>query len=284
MCLALVACGPTRGSGPATTPRDAPPGTLALVSQLAPVGRLERQTSDVQIQLALKHGDQTIRVRTHEHEVTTSEVLARSGDLITKLRVRFDVKQETAVKDEGQKQAPAGSPLHGRTFVLELRGGQRVVTDEAGKPVDAKVAALVLREQSTFGKPDPWHAAAPKQPIRVGERVPSLEAAMKQQLSSAKEVDEDGQESQDVTDQVTMTLEKAQVEDGVQVGVFAVSLVTRVLKGGQPFMTMRLSGTVVLRARDGWPVRMELAGPMDVSGQPDAGRMTARAVFSYPSR
>jgi hypothetical protein len=67
-----------------------------------------------------------------------------------------------------------------------------------------------------------------------------------------------------------------------RVGRFDAAMTLEVERPGQPpFLVISLAGTVTLRARDGWPTRVALRGPIALMGVKNVGRLAIVRELTY---
>ncbi len=294
LSLALAACkkggdsqgAPSAGSGSAaTSSAAAAPAADTLTVTVAPLvvgGKSEEKAMDdlkfkINVDLAPKPA---VEVNQEEinNSVTKTEILATDGKLITKARVSYVSEKKTKTKD-GKDQPQTANPRVGKTYVLELKDGKLVITDEKGKKVAKKEDAAVRKDSSRFGQPDPMTTGMPTAPIKVGDAVPGLASALEQYFKdhdSAK----DGKNAAAVSG---AEVKLASVENAGPdaVGVFSVSLTVGSPKDSKEFITvqMPLQGTVRIRARDGRVMAIKLGGPMTMASTDPKVKLSGAGDF-----
>ena len=170
----------------------------------------------------------------------TEEILAVAGDAITKTKVTFDAVQSTGP-----------STVAGKTFVVEAKGGRIEVIDaKADAGADAKEVEKYLKN---LGKPDPMLAALPAGGVSPGEKVDGVAKVISDQLRDSG----DGMTATDVV----VTFKEKRGEDGV----FDVAL--KLTKDEGPTkMTIAVKGDVWVSTKTSSTTRMDLAGPVAISG------------------
>lgn len=270
LAVALVSC---KDKAPAPTPVSAPEiatsakavDGLTIVAKMPTVGTKWQETRknnmrlNMTVDIGVARNHATIDDR--ETTVEKSEVLGVEGKIVTKKKITY--AEKTKIESENGKEKGAPSPLVGKTYVLAMVSGKPTVTDEAGKSVPAEEEELVLKSHRSFGKPDPMMDGMPDAPMRVGEEVPKLKKALQENLSDA----DDGNDRPDfIVDSVKLT----SIEKGDDLtGVFALEITVQTSAASKdPFaMKAKLTGTMKLRAKDGWLTGMEIKGPLELVGK-----------------
>lgn len=238
---------------------------LTIVPKMPAVGTKWEETRKNQMKLTMTVDIGAARnhatLDDRETTVEKSEVLGVEGKIVTKKKITY--AEKTKVQSENGKDKSTPSPLVGKTYVLAMVDGKPAVTDEAGKSVPAVEEELVLKSHRSFGKPDPMFDGMPQGAIRVGDEVPSLKKALQDNLADS----DDGKDHPEfIVDSVKLTT----IDKGNDlVGVFALEITVQTPKDSKdPFaMKAKLTGTMKLRAKDGWLTGMELKGPLDLAGK-----------------
>jgi len=222
---------PAAASGPAALVAPAPlapvasagaatsTGGVAFTRQPPKVGDrfVEQMTIETQLQLSTRKGDgppQKSDLATREAETREEQILALSGDAVTKVQVTYT--ERTEVMKEGGRESKTPSPLAGRTYVLQARDGKTSVLTPAGRPAPTAQARQVESSCPHLGRPEPILAGMPGRPLVPGEKVPELEGALRAELAgrakdmpvSAAAVTFAGVEGDDGLFDVTLELSK----------------------------------------------------------------------------
>jgi len=238
---------------------------LTIVPRVPAVGTKWQETRKNQmkltmtIDLGLARNSATLDDR--ETTIEKSEVLGVDGKIVTKKKLTY--VEKTKVQSENGKEKVATTPVLGKTYVLAMVAGKPTVTDEAGKSVPTEEEDVVLKSHRAFGKPDPMIDGMPEGAIRIGDDVPKLKKALQDNLTDA----DDGKERPEfIVNEVKLT----GIEKGNEpTGVFSVKITVQTPKDSKdPFaMNATLTGTMKLRAKDGWLSGMELTGPLTLQGK-----------------
>lgn len=189
-----------------------------------------------------------------ETTVKTAEVLAASGEAATKVKVTYSEK--TDLEKKGEKEKSKASPLVGKTYIVERKDGELVVTDVEGKPVPESEARLVKKDNKSVGEPDKVAAAMPERPIKVGEEVPELAKAIEAALTK----DQSDKAPKPELSGVKVKLR----EDKGDYALFDVA-VTFSQAEGPMTVKMELTGTMGVRKSDSQPTELTLKGPLSIA-------------------
>jgi hypothetical protein len=257
--LSLAACGKKEEAKPEVKP--APTTEKAAESptftKKAPVANQKaEETSKMKMSLTLDvdptgSGKSTsTSMDTKENETREEEILAVSGDAITKVKVKYTELDSTM--SEGGKESKKPDPRSGKTYVVSFKDGKLEVLGEDGKPAVPVEATLVEKDYHLLGKPDPITAALPARTLKPGEKVPEVADAMKAMLKSSGN-------DMDISDVSATFKEKSGDE-----GVFDVT-VTLGKADGPMKMSMPLKGELHVRTADGQLASMKLSGPVNVT-------------------
>ena len=214
-----------------------------------------------------------VLIGNERNERTVERVLAVKGGAVQKLRVTYQNAVRTRTMDASEQRSP--THLQGKTFVVERRGAEVVVTDEAGQAVAPEEDRDVKDDYRTLGERDPLLGALPSRPLKAGERVAELEAALKRHFESLGDA-----KNTIIVAGVTATLKGSTKT----LHTFAVTIDMQ-LKGRTQAFSAKLSGDYQARVADGWPTKIAVEGPAAVSlGQgvtPKKGSMRVTRVVSY---
>jgi hypothetical protein len=214
-----------------------------LFTRAAPVVGAKRQESSARVMsLTMTVDGRPTDVNVSESVKRTEEILAVSGDAVTKAKVTFDSVESTGP-----------STIAGKTFVVEAKEGKIDVRDEHGKVADAAEAKEVEKHVKNLGKVDPMLAALPPNGVVAGERVDPIARAISDQLKDAG----DGM----IANDVVVTFKEQRGDDGI----FDVAL--KLTKDeGATRMVIEVKGDAWVSTKTGWPTKMDLAGPVTIAG------------------
>jgi hypothetical protein len=260
LALSVAACGKKEEAKPEVKP--APSAEKAIetptfVKKAPAANQKAEETSKMKMTLTLDvdptgSGKSTsMSMDTKENETRDEEILAVSGDAITKVKVKYAELESTMT--EGTKETKKPDPRSGKTYVVSFEGGKLSVMGEDGKPAVPVEATLVEKDYHQLGKPDPITAALPARTLKPGEKVPEVAEAMKQMLKSS------GGDGMDISD-VSATFKEKSGDDGV----FDVTM-TLGKTDGPMKMSMPLKGELHVRTADGQLSSMKLSGPVTVT-------------------
>jgi hypothetical protein len=201
-----------------------------------------------------------------ERVVAVEEVLAVSGPVAVKVRVKF----ERWVSYSGPDERP--QPQDGKTYVVERVGHDVRVTSEAGAGVSAEEEAPIAKRYDRIGEPIELGLVLPDRTIEIGERVPELEAALPNRLMGS----DDPMKPRDVV------VKLAGLEQAGTVAVFDATMTMGGRAAGN--MEAKVAGKIRLRVSDGRELEIAGQGPftMKVTGAaPATGTLSLRITHEY---
>jgi len=199
---------------------------------------------------------QKASMETSETETRREEVLAVAGEAVTKLKVTF--VEKLAVMKENGKERKRPSPVTGKTYVIEAKDGKLTVLLDGDRPAPVAQARVVKEAYETLGKVDTLYAAVPTRPLKPGDLVPELSAAMKEEMRvKAKEMD---------VSSVKVVFKEVRGD----VGVFEIELMLSKVEKPMKF-EMKLKGQATMSLKTGQPVALKLEGPVSVGSTEGAG-------------
>lgn len=217
--------------------------------------------------LSIPMGAKAKEVKVGMIEATTKqeEVLGVQDKAVTKLKVTY-VEKTKGETEDGKEKKGRKSPVAGKTYLLELKDGKLAVTDEKGKKVPKAEEDILKKDNSHFGKPDPFLAAMPNKALEIGKPVPELAIAIQEQMSARDDSNEKDKLS--VSD-VEVKLASIEGAGADAKGVFDVKMTLSSPKTGKnPFeMKIVMGGQMKVRAQDGWPTVFKANGPLELGDQ-----------------
>lgn len=258
--------------------KQAVSGEVTITRKPPKVGSKRKVEHTSNLTLDITYGPKKIGVLEDEVNKRTEEVLGVTGDLVTKAKVTYEQRTKTKNQD-GRTGAPDKNVLAGKTFIVEHKDGKVLVTNEDGKPVDAASKAAVEKDYKRFGKPNAVSAAVPTRPLKIGEEVKELSAAIVEDLKE----DMDAEKAGLTVEAPKVVLDRKDGDNAVFVITMTMKMAKGPLKGSIP-----LVGGVTVRASDGFLVRSETNGPinLDISeadkakGVSGAGSVKRTDVFT----
>lgn len=251
-------------------------GSVTITKKALKAGAKRVSLQKGKMHFVMKAGDKQVKIANQSLEEKHEEVLAVKGSAITKLRVTFKIATEIDKSKAAEKKKV--SPLEGKTFVLEAKGGKVVVTDDKGKATPEKLADKVRKKYKSFGKPDLIFESLPTTPIKVGQKVDALVKGL--QADFAQEFA--GSKAKWSLAGVEITLKEVRGVKGVKLAVFSMKMKMSIAEGKGFTMTMHLQGEYMIRAQDGQLGGASLKGPLDVMGQKNAGTVHRTETITYP--
>lgn len=270
---ALVACGKgkaqsdAKGDASALAGADAaPPPAPVTFTHKPPAANAkaeEKGATKMTLSMTVDPGTgkpQSQELENGEIEDKSEEVLAVSGDAVTKLQVTY-AEKSTSSKENGKAKTTA-SALKGKTYVVEAKSDGKIdVRDARGHFVSSSETRQVAKDYHSLGKPDHVSAAMPARPLRQGDDVPELAKAIEEELAD------------DATDlKVSDVSVKFHGSEGGE-GVFEVTATLAKAEGPVKF-AMRLGGTMKVRTSDAQLSGLDLSGPVTVGVNDDPAAKT----------
>jgi hypothetical protein len=253
-CLAGCAPAPSAARPPSSSSNE----IVIHVKPMA-VGMVAVSTSTLQRETLVQVGDLPRKVEMTYKKLTTTrdEILAMVDGHRTRSRITF-VQHEVHEGPRGHIEVTP-SRVAGKTYVVERRGADVIVTGADGAAVADEERAAVLEELPNFGKGARFGEGIPSGPIRVGERVDSMEKVMAAELA-------EGERGPDASD-VSITLEEIRDVDGVPCAVFRLHVTFGGKTDDHATAKATMSGTMVIRSTDGWTVEETGWGPISFRGE-----------------
>lgn len=230
------------------------PGTT--FSEKAPaVGDKFAQDDATHLTLSLSvdpKGDGHAKKTEMEQSTTTKthiEITGVEGNTVNKAKIEY-VDVTTKSTADG-KDTSAPSPLKGKTYVVSSKaGGGFDMRDDKGKFIPAVESTLIEKDFGWVGKPNPVNI--PSHPIKEGEPVPELGAAMKAQLEAKKGT---------TVKSSTATTKSLKAEEGV----FTLKVdLTQVTDTGMQ-VDMSLTGEAHVAVKDGLLREYTMTGPVKIT-------------------
>jgi hypothetical protein len=193
--------------------------------QVGQVGSHDMQFS-LQMNMSLRQAGQNISSeqqemsRAQDRQVTVLQV---SEGKVTKVQVKYPKAWEE-VSHGKLTGLPQTEPIEGKTYTVERRGTELVITDEQGKDVPEEERVLVAASMDAIGHPNPLGMYLNGKKIAVGQTL-KLPNDMAGDLLGVKEA---GGEAQ----KVELTLNGIQQDEDRRVANFAMLVVLKLPGGG----------------------------------------------------
>ena len=220
--------------------------------------RIETQEVSVSLDLTEKKGEATLgTMKTVEVDTTKKEttVLAVDGNVITKKKVRYIEKAKTVRQgDRGGKQP---SPLSGRTYVVELRGGKPAFSADGGRQLAEIEEQALTRENENFGKPPRFARIFPETPLDQGQVFTPPKEVLKNLFGRSK-----GERT--IAD-VRFEFVGLKDLDGRSVGEIKVrQKITESQQG--TVVTFDVAGAILVDRETAWPRLLDVGGDVSFDG------------------
>jgi hypothetical protein len=189
--------------------------------------------------------------RDQERRVT---ILHVTGDLVTKAEVMFTQARES-VGREGQAGAPQSLAVEGKSYLVERRGEDLIVTDPNGGDVSEKEKSIVSGSMEALGRPNPLGVFLNGKKVAVGQtlRLPNEMAAdllgMKQPGGEAQKVE--------------LTLKNVTQDQERRLADFDMAIALKV-DGGS---TMNVTGDIALEADTCQITSATFSGPVSMHAE-----------------
>jgi len=199
---------------------------------------------------------------------TRTTILATQGAAVTKKKVEYlEGQSEQRVGDRVQR---VPNPLIGKTYVLESRGGKLLISRPGGAAVSDYERERLELEHANLGRPSAFASLLPEGAVRPGERLTPDPATLAEAFGK-----------HDVqVEQASIVLEAVTDEGGEAVGKFRISM-KLVESDERTVRETELGGTVLIQTETGWPVLVDLSGPVRLEGSPpNANELSGKGQVS----
>ena len=266
--LSSIGCKPKAQPDPSTTDAattaataDKPAGVV-FTKKAPAVGdkRDEDETMDLSMALSIDLGNgkpMNQDVKEHDEKKRVVEVLAATGDAVTKVKVIYGTVDKKTT--EGGKDKTKPSPTSGKTYIVDSAGGKTTVTDANGKASPVIEAKEVEKDFKSLGKPDPMTAAIPSTPLKPGDKVDAMSTALTEFLNR------DMKESEGVkVSNVNVTFKEQSGDEGI----FDLAL-TVTKEDGPMGLAIDLKGTAHMLVKGSTPTKLEMKGPIKIVAKED---------------
>ena len=263
-------------SAPTTTPTHTTTRETVTFHKVYPkVGTIRVTTEAMKMRFTMNARGTALTMAHNGIEAKSEKVLALTGNRISKVEVTYTLVLETKTQNGTATHTP--SPVVGKTYVVEARGGKVLVTTRDGRSVSAAENKHVAKDYKSLGKANHMLDAIPTKPVAVGNYVPAFAEALKKSFADTFAGDP---KQQWTIANVFVKLNSKGTVAGTPVAILAVGVSMTMAQPGFN-MTMHLKGTVVLRLADGWPLTLTMSGPLDILGNHNAGRMSMSQIYLY---
>lgn len=243
-------------------------------------GLKRTMTVTTESDMSIKMGKNSMQMKETAKTEKDEEILEAEGLALKKVRVTYKDASKTTAED-GKAGKERKLPTHGKTYIVTMANGKRVVLTDKEKPAPKAEADLVAKEYDHFGEPEPIVTALTGHTYKPGDDVPELAKALATELADADE-----KKKEEVRVEGLKVTFKG--KEG-NIGTFTTQGTLHA--GAGPFkMNIALSGTLRVRLDSGWPDAMKLAGPIALelnekdkkAGVEGSGTMKLEGTSVYP--
>jgi hypothetical protein len=267
-------------------------GALALVPRPLPVGLVTLQRHETSRKMAVTLPPNKLLPKSGHLDTTTSEIEERREEVkasteqaVTAVTVSYLRRDASTSGQDGKTHAGPDSPVVGHAYQVDRAGDAVRVRGAQGEEVSDKEKKVVVADYRTIGQPDPLLVAAPRGPLRPGERQAGLEAAVRGMLVSG---------DQGKADEVSVIFAREQTEGGLRCAAFDVAATVTETRASL-VTVIHLKGTLLLSVDGAWPVSIELTGPISLGVDPQKAdkkgmegqgstTMSIRASYTVPGK
>jgi hypothetical protein len=203
-------------------------------------------------------------------------LLVDHGGNARKFGVTFEQKEEARIMNGRERRKT--SPVSGKSYVVERTDAGPQVSSPDGGAVPEKEANVVV---AAFRNPDTFMQAIPEGPVPIGTPLLAMGNALKEETRRGFEG------ARVFFGDVSVTPTGTRDVGGTGTLVFAVVLQVGFEKEDSK-VRMNFAGELLLRSDNGWPMQMEVSGPLAanglVNGMQVRGQGTGRlrTVYAYP--
>lgn len=243
--LALAACDKAEKKGGSVTLGAAPPV----------VGSSWSEEEITELDLMVDMGGSKVRMEQDKSEQKKIEVLAVTGDRVT--RARYTYLAITNRQSFGTTPKDEASPLVGKTYVLEA-GTPTVVSTDAG-PAPEDEADLVRKAEKRFGKPDQIQSLIAGMTFEPGRTV---------ELPADKVLEAMRDDPDDKIESSTLSLTYRGMDGTNARFDVTMTMTGQDDRGNQ--VDLRFAGTGLIEPATGEALLLDMKGPFKMSGRMNA--------------
>jgi hypothetical protein len=247
--------------------------TITFSSKLPAVGAKYSAKEDMATALTITAGGQTSSMEGTEACERRTEILAVKDGVSTKLRVLY-ARHEKAVRISGKDKVDT-SPVAGKTYVVERKGDDLVVTDANGRSVSSDEAARVKSDHESLGKPEEVSKALRSKPRKVGERLDDVAQVLADRFKQRSAMP--GRDM--AVDEAKLLLSGVEKIGGFDHAVLDLSLKMSGKAEGSK-LEMSLGGKVFVRIDEASFGEVDLRGPIAMT----SAEMTLKGTFALKTK
>ena len=218
----------------------------------------QQGTHEMQFQLelniAVRQAGRTISAEQQQlarDQQRQMRILQVTDNHASKVEVTYRKAQE-AVSRGKQEGLPQRQSIEGKSYLVERKGDDLIVTDLEGQPVPEDERTLVAASMQSIGKPSPLGLLLNGKKVPIGSTV-KLPNAMAADLLGMKDT---GGEPQ----KVDLVLREVRQENGRRLAYFDLSIVLKLTAGG----TMEIKGDLQIEPETCQVAAANFAGPVSM--------------------
>jgi hypothetical protein len=274
--VASASIAPTAASASASTSASALDANAAIpmTKRFSAVGDKETRIKEksLALKLDLKSGGTASQEDTAEQSTVekVTEVVAVEGELVTKIKVEY--RRHLAKRRNGRGNTDEKSPLEGKTYLVELKDKQVVITGADGKPPPARELDELKEDHKNFGKGPRLLKAFPDS-VKVGDSLDEFAKVFSEAAAG-------GAEGQGDIKKAVAKVTGVREENGVRVVTISIDIgMEGKLRAGMEGK-VSMSGTMDIRADRCWPVASKVSGPVEFTFAGKGLSGTAKGTLS----
>lgn len=234
--------------------KESRPAAVVISRKAPPIGQRLRVEKNTDFSFEFLVGATKTATGRKETSTRLEEVLAVDGMRVTKVRVTYEARSFEEVTSGTKSARP--SPVVSKTYLVDTGDAGVAITDDMGKKPPSDELAIVALDYGTLSDDDALTRGIPDTPLRVGDRVPSLETALRERARSQGSPKTPEAEVEVKVDAITAT----------EV-VFKIKATFALAGTG---MTVPMTGTLNVRSADGSISAFAIDGKLEMG---DAGAL-----------
>ncbi len=212
---------------------------------------------DLDLNITLRQAGKTVSSdqqqlsRSIDRHVT---VMQAAGDRATKVQVHYDKAQELLTRGQHSGDSRA-LPIEGKTYIVERRGAELVITDSEGQAVSDEERGLVAANMDSVGHSNQLGRYLHGKTVTVGETL-KLPKEMAADLLGMREANGDAQ-------RVELTLREIRQEPDRRVADFDALVIVKMGSGGM----LNVKGDLQLNVDTCHITAADFSGPVSSQDQ-----------------
>lgn len=263
----FLAAAPGRSIGPL---RPATEAEISLVKKALPLGAVVNElfTMDADTAMRVTGARRAVdlRLTEHEHRRRSIRLVGPTAEGLFRYRVTY--VEDVAKKVDKGRVLTENSPVHGRSYVIDVGpGGVRVFTADGYTPSPAEVL-LVQKDYAAHTRKRPSEEGLRRAPRELAEPPPAPSPVAEVTELLRRSLEAGGM----VVETLDVDLRGVREQDGVPCAVFGVTMRGQKdeMKGATAARAaVELSGEYAVRLVDGWEAELVMGGPRRITGTVD---------------